>query len=466
MKNTLYTLPKIFMALTKHPEGSIRELWTIAFPLMISSFSVLSMLFVDRILLANYSTMALNAAVNASTMGWVFIYAGMVLASIAEVFVAQFNGAGHKNRLGEPVWQMLWVSLGSFAFFIPMSLWGGELFYGASPHENMERDYFKWMVLFGPSYAMYSALCGFFVGQGKIHMITWLAVVANLVNAGLDVILIFGIEGVIPSYGIEGAAIATSCSSIFQVIVLGYVFLKAKNRIEFGTSRYHLQPALCLKCLKVGLPGSVFVGVEIFGFAAFYWLMTLMGERYITVAGINQSIVLLFYFFAEGVSKAVTTIVGNYIGAKSLDQVPKVLLAGLKLHFGFFVLILMIFLLASDILVTQFLPNEDPDFIASLNETLFICLIAMAFYLFFEGMRLLLSGILTAAGETLFLLFAGCVSVWAFLVFPVYFIVVKGQASVEVAVFICLFYSVAACFLYYWRYRDGRWKTNTLISAI
>ena len=40
------------MALTKHPEGSIKELWALSLPLMLSSFSVLMMVFSDRWLLA------------------------------------------------------------------------------------------------------------------------------------------------------------------------------------------------------------------------------------------------------------------------------------------------------------------------------------------------------------------------------------------------------------------------------
>ncbi len=456
---------QVYMALTKHPEGSVRELWTIALPLMISSFSMLLMLFVDRILLAHYSTSAMNASVNASTMGWAFIFSGMVMASIAEVFVAQYNGAGLKERLGEPVWQMLWLSLSSFVFFIPLSIWGGAFFFANSPHENLEIDYFKWMLLFGPTYAMYSALCGFFVGQGKTHLVTGLAVVANLVNALFDYVLIFGVEGYIPSLGIEGAAIATSGSSLFQVIVLAVIFLNKKNRTLYKTGNFRIQYPLFLQCVKIGLPGAVFVAVEFFGFAIFYWLMTLMGERYITVAGINQSIILLFFFIPEGISKAVMTISGNFIGAKKYDRIPDVLRSGMLILVSFFALIATFFVYASDFLVKQFLPNASTQFLQDLSNTFSVCLVVMAFYLLFEGLRLLFSGILTAAGDTIFLLFAGCVSVWVFLILPVYLIVVQGGASVEFAALTSLFYSAMATLIYYWRYRVGSWQSKSLITS-
>ena len=109
------------MALTKYKEGSIKELASIAFPLMMTSFSVMLMLFVDRLMLANYSLDAHNAAVKAATLGWAFLFGASSLAAIAEVFVAQYNGAGEKKRLGEPVWQMIWFSLATSVCFVPLA---------------------------------------------------------------------------------------------------------------------------------------------------------------------------------------------------------------------------------------------------------------------------------------------------------------------------------------------------------
>lgn len=452
------------MALTKHEEGSIRELWAIAFPLMLSSFSVMSMLFVDRILLARYSTAAFNASVNASTVGWAFVFSWMVLTGIAEVFVAQYNGANQKDKLGEPVWQMIWLSLLSSLFFIPLALWGGPFFFQLSPYVVLESEYFKWMMLFGPSFTLYTALSSFFVGRGKTHLITAIAIIANVVNASLDYVLIFGIEGYTPSLGITGAVIATCGSSLFQVLILWVIFLKPKYRQEFGTAKYQFQPELFLKCLKVGIPSSVFVAIEVFGWAAFYSMMTVMGERYITVAGINQSIVIMFYFFAEGISKATSAIVGNFIGARATHQVAKVVKAGVQLNVIFFLLLITIFSFMEGTLMQLFLPDASSEFIGSLGNTLYICLICSSFYLFFEGLRYTLSGVLTAAGDTIFLLIAGSLSVWLLFVIPVYISMMYFGASVETAMYLGVFYSCGVCVIYLWRFLEGQWKTKVLIN--
>jgi MATE family multidrug resistance protein len=453
------------MSLTKYREGSLREMWCIAFPLMLSSLSVMAMLFVDRLLLAHYSTAAMNAAANATTLGWAFLVGWMVMTSIAEVFVAQYNGAGRKEKLGEPVWQMMWLALFSIVFFVPLAIWGAELFYGSSPEMEMARNYFTWMMAFGPSAPVYGALCSFFVGQGKTSLVTTLAIVANIVNAALDVVLIFGIEGYIPSMGVTGAAIATTGSLIFQSACLAYFFLKKSNRENHGTGKWQIDLPVMWQCIKIGIPGALFDSIEILGWAAFYYLMTVAGERYITIAGICQSITILFLFFAEGVRKATSTIVGNLIGARRHSVVSEVILSGIKLHAIFFVVLVIILMSFAHELLEQFLPMAAPEVIEKMRDPMVISLIGVSLYLFLEGLRMLFAGALTAAGDTIFLLIGGSLSVWLLLVMPAYFVVVKGQAPIAVAIYLWVFYSLAAALLYGYRYIQGKWKAITLIAT-
>lgn len=450
------------MSLTKYKEGSFRELLSIALPLMLSSFSMMLMLFVDRLLLAHYSTAALNSAVNASVLGWSFLLGWVTLTNITEVFVAQYHGSNQPERLGVPVWQMLWLALASTLFFIPMAVWGSEWIYGSQM--EMERVYIGWMMFFGPTFAAYGALSGFFVGQGKTKLITIVAIGANVLNAILDVCLIFGVPGLIPSLGIQGAAIATSLGSLFQMLVLLVVFLNKENREKFGTDQCRFQPQVFWQCFKIGAPGALFSLVEIFGWAVFYYMMTLTSETHITIAGICQSLVLFLFFFGEGLSKAATAITGNFIGAKRTWFIPDVLKSGVCIHLLFLVFILSFFSLFHQVFIDQFLPNATPEYINSIKDALITSLYFSLIYVFFEGIRFLLSGILTAAGDTTFLLIAGSLSVWILMVIPVYLLVVKLHAPIEVAVSFWLFFSVCAVIIYYWRYSSDAWKAKSIIT--
>lgn len=454
----------ISMALTKHEEGSLRELWAIAYPLMLSSFSMMAMLFVDRIMLALYSTEALNATVNAATFGWAFIFSWFVLTGISEVFVAQHNGANQKHLFGTYVWQMIWLSIGSIFFFVPLSIWGSYQLYGTGMEQELERQYFWWMMLFGPASPLYAALCGFFIGQGKTRIITVLAIGANILNGIFDYILIFGIEGWVPSYGITGAAIATSVGLFFQIFVLAVLFFKKENRQNYGTANWAFCPESFWRCLKVGFPGALFVAVELFGWAAYYTLMTNKSENHIMVASLCQSIAILFFFFGEGINKAATAIAGNYIGGKKTEAISKMMIAGLQLHLIFFSIILFLFFIASDSTIELFMSKASFEQKEALYSTMKIGLFCVLFYTLFEGLRILISGVLTAAGDTVFLLLAGASSVWILLILPIYFFVYEGDAPIEIACIFCALYSLLASLIYLRRFLKGKWKSISIIN--
>ena len=440
------------MTLTNYPKGSLRELIKISIPLMIASFSSLAMVFVDRLLLAHYSLEALNATVNASTLGWAFIFAGIVMTSIDEVFVAQYNGAGLYEKIGSPVWQMIWLSIGSFFFFIPLSLYGTDWIYHPSSMENI---YFRWMLMFAPSFALYGALCGFFVGRGKVILITILSFVANVINGVLDIFLIFGFKDIIPPLGVVGAVIATCSSQVILAAILFWIFLKKENRDKYHTGNFYFDKNMMSTCIRIGLPIATFAFMELLGWAAYYYIMTKRGEEFITIAGICQSIIILFIFFLDGMNKGVTIVTGNLIGSKELNKINRVISSGSLLTLIFFVLLLFFVYFYSEIILHLFILDSTEA--TKLDYTLQMGLYLVTLYLFVESIRMVYTGILTAGGDTKFLFWVGISSIWILMVLPVYLIVLKGNANVQTAMCFIIFYSIVACVLTMYRFYSRKW---------
>lgn len=452
-------------ALTRYPVGSIRELWSISLPLMISTLATLFMIFTDRIFLAHYSVGALNATVNAGTLAWALMAGIGMVTAMSEVFVAQYNGAKKYDRLGIPVWQMIWFSLFSFLFFIPLSIWGAPAIFSGDHYAGMEITYFRWLILFGPSYALMTAFAGFFIGRGKTRVMILLAIVANVINILLDWVLIFGVPGWVPEMGIQGAAMATCFGYFFEAAVLAYLFLGKENRASYGTGNWQLNWEEMKKCWRVGVPQGIFCALEIFGWAVFYWMMTSLGEKHITVSSICQSFAILLSFYCEGLSRGAAAVAGNLIGARQHDLVSKVLRSGFFL-LVFFALVTSVFLVIDPVDTVRVLFFEHLDsFDVSLQESLHICMIFTFIYMFFDGLRWVFSGLLVAAGDTLFLLVVGSLSVWVFLLAPVYLIVVKNALPVEFAWGLAVVYSSVFFVIYWLRFKQGAWRKIDLIAA-
>ena len=206
------------MGLTRYPSGSLREVLSISLPLMLTSLSFFSMVFVDRLFLASYDLHAMTAAVNASVVGLSFMAGLTIVAAIAEVFVGRRFGAGDTKNLGAPVWQMLWLSLFSFALYIPLSIYGSEIIFGAERPD--ERIYLKWILFSAPFWFGYQAVAAFFIGQGKTVIIAVVSILTNFINFGLDYYLIFGVEDWIPPLGIQGAVLSTCFCTFFETALL------------------------------------------------------------------------------------------------------------------------------------------------------------------------------------------------------------------------------------------------------
>lgn len=449
--------------LTRHPEASIRELWSLSLPLMVSTFASLLMIFTDRIFLARYSLSALNASVNAGTLAWaIMITLGMITA-MSEVFVAQYNGAKRFDRLGVPVWQMIWFALFSFLLYIPIGIWGSPFIFAGDRYAELETVYFRWLMFFGPSYALMTAFAGFFIGRGKTMVMIWLAIVANLLNIVLDWALIFGVPGLIPEMGIQGAAIATCVGYFFESAMLAYFFLSKSNRQNFGTNQWRIDWIEMKRCFRVGLPQGIFCGLEIFGWSVFFWMMTSLGESHITISSICQSFTILLSFFCDGLSRGAAAVAGNLIGAQKQFLLPKLLRSGAYLLILFsFVTSVFLVLDPQDTVRLLFFEHFgshnhaglDPAFLSALKT----CTLCAFVYMFFEGFRWLLSGILVAAGDTFFLLIAGAFSVWIFLLLPIYLLVVRLNLSVEYAWGLAVLYSALLLSAYWLRFKRGGWQ--------
>ncbi len=452
-------------------KGSVRTLLRVSFPLMISYLSLFAMMFVDRAFLAQLSTNALNACVQAGTLAWAVNLGWMTLAAMAEVFVAQSNGAKAYDRLGVPVWQMLWMGLFSLAAFIPMGIWGGDMLYGAG---SLSAQYFRWIIFAGPSYVFLSALCSFYIGQGRTMTITILSVIGNTINIILDPILIFGIKGKVPAMGIKGAAIATGIGVIFQAAVLFIMFLSKRNREMKGSRLWRFSLPDFTACIKVGVSPALFITFELFGWAAFYYMMGLVSDQHIFVAGICQSVFMLFIFFGMGIEKGAIAISGNFIGAGNLDEVNRLVRSGLKLIAGFSVVMLFFMVLMPDLLVDWFVNHkyalENPEIAMSggLDQAKGLVrtgLILVFFYTLLEKVRWLLSGVLTSAGDTFFLLISGSLSVWVGMVLPTYLFVVLLSSSITYAFVIWVFYSTVTVLICLHRFMKGKWKDINILST-
>jgi Na+-driven multidrug efflux pump len=97
-------------------------------------------------------------------------------------------------------------------------------------------------------------------------------VVANGINIVLDPILIFGL-GPVPAFGVEGAAIATTCGRGVGVLLQLWTLFRGGKHIRIAASQLVWRGAILLNIVRTSLGG---IGQMIVGMTAWIFLMRIL----------------------------------------------------------------------------------------------------------------------------------------------------------------------------------------------
>lgn len=430
----------------------------ISWPLMLGLLSVSFMMFADRLLLARLSLAALDASANAGMATYLIMILPLTIAGISEVLVGRYHGAGRFKSIGKPVWQMFWFSLMTTPFFWLAARYLSPLFFFNTGNEVLETEYFSWILYFAPFSCSSIALMGFFIGTGRVKVITVSTIIANVVNVILAILLIFG-AGQLPGLGVKGAALATGLSQIFQTAFLMVFFLMPKYRKIYGSGSYAFEYPIFKESLRIGTPAGLGHIVEIFAHLIFFRIMILAGGDRITIVALVQSLYGLIGFLTEGISKGVTTVVSNLIGATQRKIISKVLASAMKMQFVFFCIAALVVLAFAEPVISIFFSDADksklqaPEFLSTVKKaSLWMCV-----FFLFEGFYWILLGQLTAAGDTKFIFFTGIFLSWFTCILPVYYFISIAKGGADLAWLLLAISSLINVLAYLWRYLSGAW---------
>lgn len=435
--------------------GSIPELWRVAFPMMLMALSANLMLFFDRLILSNYSLDAMSASAAAGTAAAVFEFGALAIAAIAEVFVGQYNGAKQYDKVAEPVWQMIWFSLATYILFIPVGLYAGCYLVPGACHIG-GINYFKILMLFGPFVPLMAALSSFFIGRGVgTYIVTLVVLIGNITNLFLNVILVFGVDGFIPSMGIEGSAYATVTSEVVQVLILLVVFLSAENRQKYNTGNCKFNFTTFSECIKVGIPSAISHTLEISAWTALFHIVAAAHPMYIAVQAIGQTVFTLFGFLIEGLQKGVGAVSSNMIGAHLVSRIPLLLRSSVALLGLIVIALFPPLFIFPDLIIRIFADtsNMDSDVF---HQSILACRYVWV-YCVIDGLVWIFAGILTSGGDTRFIMWTNILTVWFFAISPVYISIHYFNASASSPWIFAMVYSGCNLLLFALRYHSQKW---------
>lgn len=318
-------------SLTKYPLGSLRELLYIAVPIFFFLLSSSLMSFCDRYFLSHYSLDAFKAVGVAGYLTLTFQLFCVRLTSINQVFVGRSLGENCPENIGPYTWQVIWCSLLTVLFTAPISPIIGKFYFAHTEVSTLGYTYYSIMMLGNFLFPLGAALCGFLMGIGETKALTKVVLFANLLNAGLDYVLINGVSGLCPSFGIAGAAIATLISQGVQCGILLFHFTRHPLKKLYKTMSWRFCPPLFWKIFKVGFPSAISKFYNFFIWTLSIKLVAMKGGDYLTLISFGSTIWVLMTMVNESIARGLMSLFSFFLGQNKWGLVWKSFESGVRL---------------------------------------------------------------------------------------------------------------------------------------
>ncbi|KKC99329.1 MATE family efflux transporter [Photobacterium halotolerans] len=401
------------------------------------------------------------AAVSVSMpVTFLVIALGSGLAMAGATLSAQYMGAGRRDKVNHVAAQtMLMVAVTSAVLGFTGYLLSPYFLTLLGVSEKVYDDALKFMhvsfigVIFVFLFAMFQSLMRG-IGQIKIPLMIVFGTV--ILNFFLDPLFIFGL-GSFEGLGVMGAALATLVTQSIAAILGLTVFMRGRHGIQLEWHHFKPDFAYIKRAFFLGVPGSVELSARALGMIILSFLVASFGTVTIASYGVGSNLLQFVMIPAMGLSMAVSTLVGQNIGANQIERAEKITLLGTLWGFLGLTVIGIVFYVFAPHLIAVFIP-DDPEVIQEGAHFLrTMCLTWGGI-----GVQLCVVSAFRASGNMQNAMMVALVSQWM-VQFPLAYVLSKHTALQDDGIWwsFAVTNVVVAIFAFCW-FKRGTWKKTRL----
>ena len=150
-------------------------------------------------------------------------------------------------------------------------------------------------------------------------------IIANILNVGLNYLLIFGTFG-FPKMGIIGAGVGTLVSRVAMIVLIWVLLKNTKKSRAFVTQikLFVLQSNMLKKIMNLGLPSALQMLFEVAIFTAAIWMSGALGKNAQAANQIALNLSSMTFMIAMGLSVTAMIRVGNQKGLKNYIELQRI----------------------------------------------------------------------------------------------------------------------------------------------
>ncbi|MGQ0816001.1 MAG: MATE family efflux transporter [Gemmatimonadota bacterium] len=387
--------------------AEMRELLNLAIPIVSVQVGLMFMGVVDTIMVGHISAVALAAV----ALGNLFYFAlgifGIGVLLSLDPIIAQAVGARDDIGIARGMQRGFLIALALTIFMSAALPFAGTILGFLNQPEEVVPIAATYVLTVMPStlpLLAFTVLRQGLQAMGRVAPIVWTIMGANLLNAALNWILIFGELGA-PELGVVGAALATTIARwalFFALLWVSWPLLHEYLRPR--RDAFALKPVL--RMFKLGLPIGVSHFVEYANFAGIALLMGFLGTYEMAAHQVAINIASLTFMVPAGIGAAASVLVGNAIGRGDAEGARRSGHAALVAGAAFMSVSALVMLAIPELLATVY-TNVDAVIVIAV-----VLLPIAGVFQVFDGLQVVGAGVLRGAGDTRVPMLIGLLGFW------------------------------------------------------
>ncbi|MBL7972186.1 MAG: MATE family efflux transporter [Prolixibacteraceae bacterium] len=241
---------------------------------------------------------------------------------------------------------------------------------------------------------LFFAFKQFFEGVGNTKIAMVITIIANLINIGLNYLLIFGKLG-FPALGLNGAGYATLVSRVVMPIIFVLVVLNRKTFRLYLTEAVHagFERLKIRRIISIGFPIGLQMVIEVLSFSLGAIMLGWISKEALAGHQVAMSMATMTYMISVGLASGTTIRVSHAFGANDRNELKHAVWASLHMVVAFMSLMGILFILLRNQLPLLF--TSDLSVVAVAAGLL----IVGAFFQISDGIQVILLGSLRGMAD-------------------------------------------------------------------
>ncbi len=342
----------------------LKQLLTIAVPIMLGNIISQLQMLIDRAFLGHVDVLYMSALGNVTSPVWTTMSVNFSIVVGASIIISQKVGAKDTAECELYSASLLkWIHVLPVALMLFWIFCGKFVFIKMGVSETVLPMCMEYMYFFVPNFLIIGIEASTMVimqTSNYTKPMVYFGIIRSLLNVFLDWVMIFGHLGC-PAMGIKGAAIATTIAEYAGVLASIWIFIKSDKLFTRPRLKALLaaSPIPFLRSAKLGINTALEDFLWNIGNLALIAILNSINEKAAGIYSMIFGIEILVVVVVGSIGNATLTLTGEATGAHDSEKFKNVCKVAYYMSFACAVIMLVMCIIMPKVIIGFFTTDEN-----------------------------------------------------------------------------------------------------------